>query len=283
MAGAGTIVKSISPALSAIPFVGGILSGVGTAVGGALEASEAENQAAEAEKIRAEALKTKPQGIQKEYLQNLNMKKMAAISGLPALEEAKLAFEAKTANNARAIRESSPTGAATLAAMSAAQGLENNSIQELMGKNSIYKADALTELGDTVKGIGGEKQALQNAANLVRKEGLQAASAFDAASTYNKMGGINKILGSATSTLSSLFKNADGSTNEAALKKAISDYMAQNGGNVPYNESNPLDPSKYQMQLGQSATDFSIPNNKLGADMSISNVAASPFALKSWK
>ena len=96
--------------------------------------------------------------------------------------------------------------------MSAAKGLENSSIQELMSKNAQFKSDALNTLGETVKGIGGEKQSLQNAANVIRKEGLQAASAFDAAATYNKQNAINKILATLGSTAATLTKNADGTT-----------------------------------------------------------------------
>ena len=42
---AGSTIKSISPFLSAIPYVGSILSGVGGAVGGMLETQGAEEQA----------------------------------------------------------------------------------------------------------------------------------------------------------------------------------------------------------------------------------------------
>lgn len=229
MAGAGTVIKSISPALSAIPYVGGALSALGTGIGGALEVGEAKKQAEQAERIRKEALATKPQKIQDEYLKDLRMKTMAAATGLPGLEQAQTAFESQSAKTARAIRESSPSGAATLAAMSAAKGLENSSIQELMGKNAQFKADALNTLGETVKGIGGEKQSLQNAANVIRKEGLQAASAFDAAATYNKQNAINKILATLGSTAATLTKNADGTTNDAMLKKLLAEYMAKNG------------------------------------------------------
>lgn len=229
MAKIGAAIKSISPALSAIPYVGGILSALGTGIGGALEVGEAKKQAEQAERIRKEALATKPQKIQDEYLKDLRMKTMAAATGLPGLEQAQTAFESQSAKTARAIRESSPSGAATLAAMSAAKGLENSSIQELMGKNAQFKADALYTLGETVKGIGGEKQSLQNSANVIRKEGLQAASAFDAAATYNKQNAINKILATLGSTAATLTKNADGTTNDAMLKKLLAEYMAKNG------------------------------------------------------
>ena len=223
--GVGTGLKTVSPILNAVPFVGGILSGVGTAVGGLLESDAAKRQALQAERVRQQALRTKAQQLQPEFLQKLKMDEMAALGGIPGLDIHKQALEAQNADTARAIRESSPNGAATLAAMAATNGLENQSLNELMAKNEAYKAGALKDVGETVKGIGGEKQSLQDKADAVKARGLQAASALEAASTYNKQNAINKMLGAATSTIGSLTKNADGDSEDAALKKLLAEYL----------------------------------------------------------
>lgn len=235
---AGSVIKSVSPALSAIPFVGSALSAIGTFAGGMLEQDAAKKQAAQAEKIRQEALRTKAQQLQPEFLQKLKMDEMAALGGIPGLDLHKQALEAKNADTARAIRESSPNGAATLAAMAATKGLENQSLSELMAKNEAYKAGALKDVGETVKGIGGEKQSLQDKADIVKRQGLQAASAFDAASTYNKQNAINKMLGAATSTVGSLTKNIDANSEDAALRKLLQEYLMKQKTETPNAESN---------------------------------------------
>jgi len=232
MAEASEIVKGVGGAASGIAGMTGVgswlapLIGLGTnLIGGALEKGEANKQAAQAAKIRQEALRTKAQAIQPEYLKKLRMDEMAALGGIPGLDLHKQALEAKNADTARAIRESSPNGAATLAAMAATKGLENQSLSELMAKNEAYKAGALKDVGETIKGIGGEKQSLQDKADIVKRQGLQAASAFDAASTYNKQNAINKMLGAATATAGSLAKNIDGNSEDAALKKLLQEYL----------------------------------------------------------
>lgn len=286
--GAGNTVSQVGNGIggvvSMIPgygtLIGGAISGISTLVGGALEASEAEKQKQQAEKVRADALRTQAQKIQPEYLQKLRMDKAAALNGLPGLEYDKSQLNTQSANTARSIRESSPTGAATLAAMSAAKGLENNSLMDILAKNDAYKAKALENLSQTVGGIGGEKQALQDKADAVKMRGLQAASALEAAGTYNKMNGINKILGAVGSTAASLGKTGGNDSNqsliehlvkngidEAQAKKIADGYMV-NSPLVPTVEQNP---------------EWNTGNNTLGADISISNAAASPYALNNWK
>lgn len=230
--GAGSVIKGVAPVLSAVPYVGPILSMAATIGGGALEASEAEKQKEQAEKIRNDAKNMKPQAIQDEYLKSLRMDKMAAISGMPALEYDKSQIENNTARTLRSIQESSPSGAATLAAMGAAKALESNSLSDILAKNEAYKANANVTLSNALKGIGGEKQSLQDKMNEMKKDQLRAASGLEAAGTYNKMQGINKILGAAGSTASSLFKQVgDGKdNNDELVKKIMAMIAAQKGG-----------------------------------------------------
>jgi len=244
----GKVIKNISPMLSAIPVVGSFLSGIGTVFGGAIEADSAARQKSQAEKVRNYALQSKAQEMQSEYGKHLRLKEMAALSGLPGLQQHQQALEAQGADTARAIRESS-NGAATLAAIVATQGLQNQSLSDIMAKNEAYKSDALKDVGSALLGIGGEKQSLQDKADAVKRQGLQAASAFDAASTYNKMGGINKILGALTSTAGSLTKNAgedNKASNDALINKMLQDYLAKN-----QTSTTSLDPSAVNSMFSQ--------------------------------
>lgn len=210
--------------LSSIPIIGGIASAISTGIGGAIEMSEAEKQRKQAEKVRQAALATRAQQIQPEFLQKLKMDEIAAATGLPGLEQEKSALDTNAMNTARAIRETSPNGAATLAAIAASKGLENQSLSDLLAKNEQYRAGAMKEVGNTLQGIGGEKQSLQDKADAVKRAGLQAASGLEAAATYNKMNALNKIFGGVSSTASFLGKNVGGNVN---LQKLIQQYLSQ--------------------------------------------------------
>lgn len=227
--------------------IGAAVSGISTLVGGALEASEAEKQKEQPDRVRKAALGTKPQKIQDEYLAKLRMQKMAALSGLPSLPYDVEKLGNQTANTARSIRESSPNGAATLAAMSAAKGLENSSLQDILSKNETYKANELATVANTLGEVGAEKQSLQNKANKIREQGLMAASALDAAGTYNKMEGINKILGAVGSTAASFGKmganSESGKTDETSAPVdgtvAATSGVLENSPLIPYAQNNP--------------------------------------------
>lgn len=226
---AGSVIKTISPALNAIPYVGSILSMVGTGVGGFLEADAAKKQAQQAEKIRTDALKMKPAGLDAKFQQKLIADKAAALEGLPGKQLWQKMLDEKTATDLRAIRESSPSGAAALTAASAALGRENNDLNTLAIKDAEFKAGLNKDARNTLWDLGLQSNRQEDIMNQKQGNALQAASGLDAAATYNKQGGINKIIGGITSTASSLSANAQQKQDNQQWMKFLQDYYLANG------------------------------------------------------
>lgn len=224
---AGAVVSSISPALSAIPYVGGILSAAGTVAGGLMQQAAAKKQAAQAAKIRQDALNTQKQGLRPEFLAKKRMDEMGYLSGLPGYNLAKENIDEDAASNLRAIRDGSPNGTATAAAVAAGLELGNKANRELDIKNAEYKAGKLNDVGTTEWAIGEKQRDLENIRDMQRKEGLTAASAMENASTANKMNAANTITGALTSTVASLGKTAQ---NQQYMKLLSSVYA--NGGTM---------------------------------------------------
>lgn len=65
---AGNVVGAISPALSAIPFVGGALSAVGSLASGLMKNAAAKDQAKRAEQLRKQSEATQKMALRPEYL-----------------------------------------------------------------------------------------------------------------------------------------------------------------------------------------------------------------------
>ncbi len=259
---AGTVIKSVAPALNAVPYVGGLLSMAATIGGGALEADAAKKQAAQAEKIRQDALRLKTQPLRPEFQQKKNMDMAAYLAGFPGYEQMKLALGEDLANSIRSIHESSPSGAAAVTAIAAVQRQKEKAMTDLGVKNAMFKTDALNQLGNTVWNIGEKQRQLEDIRDKQKAEGLTAANAFDAAATYNKMGGINKILGAVGSTATSLTKNyIDPNTAYGVPTTATSTGTAQSSGYGEFTEyqngitlpatTNTLGALNYPMQIGE--------------------------------
>lgn len=204
---AGTALKTISPMLGAIPVFGQVASMATGLIGGALEANAAQRQAQQAERARKDALATQKQAIRPEFLQKYRADQMAALNGLPNYEQALGNIQANTANQVRTIRESSPTGEATLAAISAALGQENAATRDLSGADAQYRAGLEKDARGTLWNLGEQERYLENIRDSQKREGLAAAGALENAATYNKQNAANKILGSIGSTAAGLANN----------------------------------------------------------------------------
>lgn len=263
---ASGIVKGVSGIAGSIPYVGPIISAVGGIVGGVLEQEEAKKQAEQAARARKEAMNLKPDALNPEFKQALQSAKMAELGGLPGLELWKQQLGAKSANNLRSILESSPSGAATLAAMSAAIGSENNALNELAIQDMAYKQEQNKEVRDLLWQTGLQKRGLEDRRDVWKREGLQSASALENAATYNKVNSINKILGSITSTASSLTSNVSDGNKDALWSNYLQQLSSpstteqgsgvgqfteyQSGATLP-TENNMWSPLNYSTQLGQ--------------------------------
>jgi chemotaxis protein histidine kinase CheA len=224
------------PAL--IPIIGGAVSGIASLAGGAMEAAAAKKQAEQAKRMRDAANKIKAQKMQEEFGQKLRMDKATALQGLPNMEQSIEQLDANTAGTTRAIKESSPSGAGTLAAISAQTQLQNSALQNLQNQDAQMRLKGMQNVAQTVGDIGVEKQQLQDYANKLREQGLQGASAMEAASTYNKQNAANKMLGAASIGLSTALKGgADiGIANQedmAKTKEFANNYFTSKGITTP--------------------------------------------------
>lgn len=234
---ASGIVKSISGIGGMIPYIGPAVSAIGGIVGGVLEGEEAKKQAEQAARARKEAMGLKPDALNPEFRQSLQSAKMAELSGLPGLGLWKEQLGQKSANNLRAILESSPSGAATLAAMSAAVGQENQALNQLGLSDMAYKAERNKEVRDALWQTGLQKRGLEDRRDVWKREGLNAAAALENAATYNKVNSIDKIIGSVTSTASSLTANAQQEKKDAMWSNYLQSLLGGNSAETPIDMS----------------------------------------------
>lgn len=217
---AGSVVSGLSSMASAFPGIGTGISTVGSLIGGILQKQGAEQQAAQAAQARKDALKKKADAMRPEYLQKLQMDKMTALGDAAGIDFAKKQLEAQTANQLRAIRESSPSGSATVNAISAALGQRNADEQKLAAQNMEHKQRALSQVSSDLEMLGNKGMALEERRDQWKREGLQAASALENAATANKMTAANTIINSLTSAANSFGKIGTNAAYMGALNKA---------------------------------------------------------------
>lgn len=256
----GSVISGISPALSAIPYVGSILSMLGTTVGGALQQRGAQQQAEQAAKARKAALNKGVDAMRPEYLKKLQMDKMNALSDVAGIDFAKKQLEAQTANQLRAIRESSPSGTATVNAISAALGQRNSDEQKLAVQNLEHKQKALGQVSSDLEMLGNKGMALEERRDQWKREGLQAASALENAATANKMTAASTIIGGLTSGLSSIGKTAQNQWYVKALSNAYADKNAAPtvDGTTPQTDLSPTEDASLTTPNAENVSNLSL-------------------------
>lgn len=213
--GAGNTVKQVGGAAggvaSMIPgigtAVGAGISGITSLIGGIMETQEAKKQREQAANERDQANKLKANPLQKEFWAKLRADQMASLSHMPGYNEYIDQLAENSANQARAILESSPNGAATLAAISATLGQQNKATNTLNIQDSAFKVGMEKQVRDDLWSLGEKKDVQRELMEGRRKTMLQQAGALENAATYNKMQGWNQILGGISSTAVSLTKN----------------------------------------------------------------------------
>lgn len=189
---AGTVLQDVSPALSAIPYVGGLLSLAANLGGGALKASAAKQQAARADALRKQQVPI--QGIAPAYQRKLTLDEMTALAGTPGYEQAKDNLNATSAQNIRAIADHSPSGSATLSAIGNALYQKNLGLQKLDASNAAYRANGITNVSNDLGAIAGqqdEKMVQQHSDQALNNS---AATNLENAATSNKYSGINQAI-----------------------------------------------------------------------------------------
>lgn len=204
---AGTAVSSASSMFGNIPVIGSFISGAGALVSGALEKNEARKQTDQAAALRDQANRLGKENIRSEFLQKLNYDQQLASGDLPGLQLYKNWLGEQTANHLRAIQNSSPSGAASVNAVSAALYGENDSLNKLGIQNASYKADANKTISEDLGMLGTQQRGLEIFRNGERDKMLGQANALEAAGTGNKTNANNIITGAVGSTGSNIFKN----------------------------------------------------------------------------
>lgn len=214
---AADITSGVGGIASVIPIAGPIISAGAGIASGIMKGIAAKKQAAQAALVRQQALDAQKQTLRPEFLQAQRMRQMSVLAGLPGYDLASNALDANTAAAVRSIRESSPDGGSTLAAISAAIGQQNAAQNQLSIKNSEYKAGQFDKLTGDTWNIGEQQRGLEDRRDLIQKQGLQAASALENASTYNKQNGFDTITGAIGSTASALSSYAGKQRDDAKM------------------------------------------------------------------
>jgi hypothetical protein len=205
---ASEVVQGIGGAASGIA---GMFPGIGTGIGagislattlasGLIQKKEAEKQAKQAANVRGAAMSTKTGPMRPEYLAKLRMDQMSALSDAPGIAAAKTMQQEQLANSLRSIKESSPNGASTVAAISAALHQGNAEAGKIAIRNEEYRAGARNQVSQDLQMLGDKGVALEDKRDQWKREGLQGAAALENAATGNKMNAINTITGAIGAT-----------------------------------------------------------------------------------
>lgn len=233
MAGAGDIA---SLAMGANPYGGAVEMGAGL-IKGITESAAAAAQAARADKLREQAKQVQTQTIRPEFLTAEHNAQMASMYGLPGLQAYRDQIGSNIANSIRAIKESSPNGEATLAAISSTLANGNKSTNDLSAQDAQSQERKGQYANDTIWNVGLQQRGLEDRRDKEKQQILAQAGALENASTANKQTGINDAVGGVEQGASQIFKMDDGSNTP----------MSQiNTSNIPQ--------SPYQLPSGAGAS-----------------------------
>lgn len=203
MAGAGDIAGL---AMSSNPYSGIAEMGVG-AIKGITEAITASQQAKRADALREESKKVQTQQMRPEFKTALQNAQQQSTYGLPALQAYRDKIDTNMANNIRAIKESSPNGEATLAAISNNLSTANQAQNDLSAKDAAAQEAKGTTANNTLWRVGEQGRYLEDIRDK-EKHSIQAqAGALENAATANKQTGINDALGGVEQGASQLLNN----------------------------------------------------------------------------
>jgi hypothetical protein len=218
---AGNVVGAVSPVLGAIPIVGGALSAVGSLASGLMKNAAAKEQAKRAEELRKKSEGLGKGALRPEYLKSLKMNEMAALYGLPGMNQYQENIDQDVANNARAIVESSPDGGVALNAINATLA------KSYQAKNALYQQDALLKeqkmgkVADQMWQTGDKQMDLVAMQRADKRDLNTAAGNLENSATANRVGSIDQILstvGAFGNTLGKLGGSDNGNISTALNK-----------------------------------------------------------------
>lgn len=195
---------------SLIPYVGPIIGAAGSIVSGILKNNEAKDQAARAAELRKKSASLQKGLLRPEYAGALNADKMAALYGLPEYSKYIDDIDEGVAKNARAILESSPNGAASLAAISATLSKANAAKESIYLKDAMMREQKERKVADRLWDTGDKQMDLVNMQRADKRDLNQGAMNLENAATANRVGSIDQILASVAAGAQGLGKLAMG-------------------------------------------------------------------------
>lgn len=244
---AGSILSTIAPLTSAIPYVGPLVSAGLTIAGGAMQTNTAKEQKEQAENLRKQTRDMQIDAMVPQYLQKFRGTKSLALAGLPGMDKYEDMLATNLAANLKAIKENSVRGGSTVNAISQILEQQNVATNELAAKNDAYKSGLQREALGDLWNIGDKQRELELNLQGRQAEGYRQANALEAAGTANKQTGINTITGALGSTVTALTKN--GTDNSNAMWQAYLDSLYNSNGSPTPNPTAPGLQTGQEIQL----------------------------------
>lgn len=205
------MIPLIAAAATAIP---GIIKGISNL-------SAAGKQAARAGSLRGQAGRVKKAPLRPEFAAALRSADMMATQGLQGKDLINQEIEDGTANNLRAIRESSGSGAGVSGAIAASLGAQNRAQRQVQIADAQARQAGAMNANNELKFVGGQQRELEKQAINERNALNMEASQLENASTANKQQAVEGIAGSLTGALGQAGGLADNAIGIAAGKNAL--------------------------------------------------------------
>jgi len=225
--GAGA--QAAAPFLSAVPYVGPLLTAGAGILGGFLKSNAAAQQAKRAAALRAQQVPLQP--LRPEYQRKMSLDEMTAAMTVPGYNQATQQLDASTAQNIRAIADRSPSGGATLTAIGNALYQKNQGLQKLQAANEDFRTKGLQTVSGDLSTQGDKERDLEVQQHADKALLNAGATNLETAATSNKLNGITQAI-LAVGKLGSLTPNdpTKNPQNLAYLKKQ--GYMIDANGNI---------------------------------------------------
>jgi hypothetical protein len=177
-------------------FLGPLLGFTTSFVSGIAQKREGLKMIDQAKSLRSQGAQMQARPIQKEYWQKYFADKYASMQNMPGFEQY---IDQLSSNNALAMRnisQTSPSGSASLEAITNTIGQQNAEMQKYNALNAQYRSDLEKTSREDLDVIGKQKDYQVFLRDEERKRLMQAAAELEKAGTYNKMQGLNKQLSS---------------------------------------------------------------------------------------
>lgn len=236
---AGDILNTGAGIAGMIPGYGTAISAALGVVGGFMKKGAAAEQASRAAELRQQANSVQKMPLRQEYLKSLKAQQMAALYGLPQYNQRVQQIDTGIANNIRAIKESSPSGAATLATISAVLNNANAAKNNLAIQDADMQMRKQQQVANTIWNTGDKQMDLVGLQRQDRAALNQGAMNLENAATANKIGAIDEILASVAGGVQGVTKAAQLNSNQVAASMptgAADNSLATTGTGLDQNQ-----------------------------------------------